>query len=403
VFSQVVYDSIHWDKPGALIVDGKVDRRIPSALDTAFAVFGNNQIVPELYSRMTNSHGRKFRDGLPYQHNLAAVREVIDHQNAAAWDQNIYMGWLAALRSLSEPTTDSRYPECMRTRAWAMKTLNTQLASWTQLRHDTILYAKQSYTGSILCSYPAGFVEPRPEFWQWMQTLASNARNLISRLTFQGTATVQVTDVFSQRLYSVTVNLPTLQSNYLAFLQQFADRMATLQVIAKKELVQLPLATYETAFIQNLMENWGVEIYGNYTKYSGWYPNLFYTNVFSATDGLMGDMVTGKTHGAGKWDPLVADVHTDEPDELFGDPGCVLHEAVGNVHLLVVAVDNGADRMVYAGPVLSHYEFEMPVDVRKTDTEWKKDIQNGKAPPHPEWTKSFLVPGSYSAPPNWLR
>jgi hypothetical protein len=29
-------------------------------------------------------------------------------------------------------------------KAWAAKTLQTQLASWAQLRHDTILYAKQS-------------------------------------------------------------------------------------------------------------------------------------------------------------------------------------------------------------------------------------------------------------------
>lgn len=398
VFSQVVYDSIRWDKPGDLIVLGKVDRRIPSALDTAFAVFGNNQIAPELYSRMTNSHGRKFRDGLPYQHNLAAVRNVIDHQNATAWDQNIYMGWLAALRSLSEPTTDSRYPECMRTRAWALKTLNTQLASWTQLRHDTILYAKQSYTAPILCSYPAGFVEPRLEFWQRMQTMASNAANLISRLTFEGTITVQVTNDFLPAPYEVTVNLPTLQSNYVAFLQQFADRMATLRGITEKELAQLPLTTHETAFIKSLMEDWSYLEYGGYTTYSGWYPNLFYINVFDQSD-----TITGRTHGAGKWDPLVVDVHTDTPDMVFGDPGCVLHEAVGNAHLLVVAVDNGADRMVYAGPVLSHYEFEMPVDVRKTDTEWKMDIQNGKASPHPEWTKSFLVPGYYYAPPDWLQ
>ena len=55
------------------------------------------------------------------------------------------MNWLATLRELSKPISDSKYPEAMRTRTWGMKTLNTQLASWTQLRHDTVLYAKQSY------------------------------------------------------------------------------------------------------------------------------------------------------------------------------------------------------------------------------------------------------------------
>src|SRR5262245_64703698 len=103
----------------------------------------------------------------------------MDAQGPSAWDSNIYMKWLACLRELSAPTTDAKYPEAMRTRAWAMKTLNTQLASWTQLRHDTILYAKQSYAGGDSCVYPAGFVEPRVEFWQRLRATATMAADLI--------------------------------------------------------------------------------------------------------------------------------------------------------------------------------------------------------------------------------
>ena len=77
-------------------------------------------------------------------------------------------------------------------------------------------------------------------------------------------------------------------------------------------------------------------------------------------------------------DALVADVHTDVPSP--GDPGCVLHQGVGNVDLLLIAIDNGKDRMVYAGPVLSHYEFEMGGTARKTDSEWKADLRAGARP-----------------------
>ena len=42
----------------------------------------------------------------------------------------------------------AKYPEAMSTRAWAMKTLNTQLASWTQLRHDTIPLRQTALHGS---------------------------------------------------------------------------------------------------------------------------------------------------------------------------------------------------------------------------------------------------------------
>lgn len=45
---------------------------------------------------------------------------------------------------------------------------------------------------------------------------------------------------------------------------------------------------------------------------------------------------------------------------------CVVHEGVGSVDLMLMAVNNGKDRMVFAGPVLSHYEFEMPGVTRKS-------------------------------------
>ena len=114
--------------------------------------------------------------------------------------------------------------------------------------------------------------------------------------------------------------------------------------------------------------------------YSGWYPQLFYK---------------GRKDCA-KWDALVADVHTDP-----NSPGSVLHQAVGNVDLLMIAIDSGKDRMVFAGPVLSHYEFEMEGAVRKSDSEWQKQLQDGKAPPRPEWTRDYLVPGVNPAVKNY--
>src|SRR5205823_2220529 len=71
VTNKVVEDDVIWD-------DERVHRRIPSCLDVAFAAFGNDSTVPLLTQRMTDKAGKKFRDGLNYQHNLAAVRAVID-------------------------------------------------------------------------------------------------------------------------------------------------------------------------------------------------------------------------------------------------------------------------------------------------------------------------------------
>jgi hypothetical protein len=349
VTSRVVYDEI--------IRDGdKVRRRIPSCLDVAFAALGNNHVVPVLTERITSPAGRRFRDGLNYQHNLAAVRETLDGQPASQWADNIYNGWLGCLRQLSSPTTDERYPEAMRTRAWAMKSTNTQLASWAQLRHDTILYVKQSYTAVPGCYYPAGFVEPVPHFWGQLEQVVENAARQIENTRYPD---------------------PRLQKHHAGFLRLFAGRVKTLRTISEKELAQKPLSAEETKFLEDVVEVQHVRIGSGATrKFAGWYPGLFYQG----------------PEDSAKWDALVADVHTNPPSPQDGDPGCVLHQGVGNVDLVLIAVDNGADRMVFAGPVLSHYEFEMPGVSRKADSEWKTDLSTGRTPPRPEWTRGYLVP-----------
>jgi hypothetical protein len=83
----------------------------------------------------------------------------------------------------------------------------------------------------------------------------------------------------------------------------------------------------------------------------------------------------------------------------MSDPGSVLHEGVGNVQLLMLAVNCGdGTAAVYAGPVLSHYEFELGPTTRETDDQWKSDARTSNLPPQPEWTRSYLVPGPYTVP-----
>lgn len=399
--SKCVFDRIIWDEDGIPDPDDRVGRRVPSALDVAFAVLGNGQIVPEIAARiartnLTLADGRVYwRDGYRYQHNLAAVRNVVDRQNACAWTNNIYGYWLACLRELSAPTTGHEYPEAMRTRAWAMKTLNTQLASWTELRHDTVLYARQSYTTLLLCSYPAGFVEPRPVFWQRMREMAQRTCELVAGLPNTGAVYLEnLPDPMSGGTRPGFVNLATICSNRLAFLDNFAAKMTVLQQIAEKELARQPLSTNEITFLESIIAN--PFAYSGIRDFSGWYPGLFYANVHQSLPYQNGG-------GPDKWDALVTDVHTDTLDLVRGDPGSVLHEGVGNVHLLMIAVDCGpGDRAVYVGPVFSHYEFDLGPDTRMADSEWKAAIRANNLPPHPDWTRGFLVPGPYSVP-SWVQ
>jgi hypothetical protein len=382
----------------------------------AFAVLGNDQVVPDLAAQMKGTfptqdrtHAAVFRDGLPYQHNLAAVRAVMDRHDSAAWESNIYMRWLACLRELSAPTTDARFPEAMRTRAWAMKTLNTQLSSWTHLRHDTILYAKQSYTAFGACTYPVGYIEPRIEFWRRLSDTLDGAANLLESLKYDGTCSYiinhppefnpntgdLVRDVWAE---TKVIALAEIQARQVGHLRQFATIVDRLETLAGKELAQECFSPEDDRFIDTLMEDKPASFgSGGPYAFTGWYPNLFYRTIYWTDAEFHGN------YGSDAFDALVADVHTDVPNLAPPDPGSVLHEAVGRVNLLMLAVDSGADRFVCAGPVLSHYEFEVTGDPRRlSDEEWRgvvwggfpdgldpKRIEGLKPPP---WTWSYLAP-----------
>jgi hypothetical protein len=411
-FAKVVYDDVLWVEGG---VTNRIQRRVPSALDMAFSVLQNDQIVPELVARMNNTaargsavHAEKWRDGFPYQHNLAAVRNIMDSQETGAWTSNIYMSWLNTLRELSAPTTDAIFPETLRTRAWAMKTLNTQLASWTQLRHDTVLYAKQSYTGFPICYYPEGYVEPRVEFWRALADMAERAASLIENLPYSGTYRF-VTSGWEgsgpDSKYVTRTNvlgLAEIKSRQVAHLRKFAATVSRLEKLSRKELAQECFDQEDDVFIKNLIQQVGTVQFGcsSLRKYDGWYPQLFYRGVQFER---MSESDFQENYGANAGDRIVTDVHTDLPAPAIGDEGSVLHEGIGPANLLMIAVESGPDRAVYAGPVLSHFEFEVTGEPKRlSDTDWEgfyggfvmepidpNRIQGRNAP---SWTRSYLVP-----------
>lgn len=383
--AQVTFDRIRWntDLPDGKTFFGKVVRRLPTALDVAFGVLGNTQVTPEIAS-LIQGGGNPVRDRLPYHHNLAAVKATLDRRDPSAWQDSIYGRWLHALRMLSAPTTDPRYPEAMRTRAWSHKTINTQLASWTQLRHDTVLYAAQPYTSIILCEYPAGYVEPRVEFWNAMRTLADTTAEALNRLTAEGSVVVAGVDQ-SGNPKNELVDAAARRTARRDHCRNFAQQMQILEEMARKELAAEPFSEAEIQFIRGTMNSQDREYLGK--TYDGWYPFLFYEdygqNVAGTQDYSASDLQ----------DALVTDIHTAPPDGVPGGyPGGVLHEAVGHVDLLLIAVDSGPGRMVYAGPTLSHYELtEGPGLKRLTDQEWGLRLLHTK-PERPFWTRDYLVP-----------
>jgi hypothetical protein len=237
----------------------------------------------------------------------------------------------------------------MRGRAWQAKQLQTQLGSWAELRHDTILYAKQSYTAHIACEYPTGYVEPYPEVFARLAVFAEQSQ---SWLAAGGYANARRD----------------------AFFHRFAAAARTLERLARKELAAQPFDRDERTFIKDTISvTWhGGGCGGPTATYSGWYPGIIYGGEANA------------------WQPTIADVHTDP------NSGKVLEAAVGDANFLVVAIDNAGDRAAYVGPIYSYYEFTSPQ--RLTDEEWRERIWKKDLPPRPEWTRIFQAPTVVRAP-----
>lgn len=373
--AQVTFDRIRWSSPlpdGATF-GGKVVRRLPTALDVLYGVLNNAQAAPWIAAGIQ-------ADGLPYQHNLAAVKATLDSQAPGAWEENIYTRWLSALRTLSAPTTDPQFPQALRTRAWAHKTFNTQAASWTQLRHDTVLYAAQPYSSIILCEYPAGYVEPRPEFWDSLSRLAQATADALELNPTAGVVRLPNPLSYDPGA-TITVNLATRHTARIGHCRNFAAVMTRLRDLSLKELAAQPFTDEDTLFIQSTM-NAQDHVYLGKT-FDGWYPTLFYKDY--------GQMIPGNTdpNASDRPDLIVTDVHTAPPDAVY--PGGVLHEGVGNVDLMLIAVDCGGDRAVYAGPTMSHYEFTEPGVRRLSDSDWSSRLSTNK-PARPPWTQDYLVP-----------
>ncbi|MAF12902.1 hypothetical protein CMK11_20825 [Candidatus Poribacteria bacterium] len=330
---------------GNVVYDKVPSRRmLPSSLDVLFAL-GNDAaaqlLVPEL---------RQYN----YAGNLASLRYLVDDYQTETWDDSLYAGWLNSIRALNPPGDRSRLPTFMQTAAWWQKTMTTQLASWAELRHDHLLYAKQSYSGGIVCSFPRSFVEPVPEFYDAVARFARNA---------------------SAGFGNAPLGEGWLLQAAIDYFGHLADTTEQLSVIARKELDDIALSPDEQTFLAGMLRD---PTPGCGATFGGWYPRLYYTALGGGEAFRARDLV-------------VADVHTS-PTDASGNPvGWVMHAGTGPVNLAVLVCDfDREDQHVVVGPVSSYYERITVNFNRLTDQEW--DTEYAATPSYrPEFVDLYLA------------
>ncbi|MBE0642976.1 MAG: DUF3160 domain-containing protein [Bacteroidetes bacterium] len=326
VFGNVVYDKI-------LFKGQKVRRMLPMAMDALFAL-GNDAAAQFLQEEFTR---------YPYATNLASLRYLVDSYGEDFWSASLYNSWLNAIRALNIPDETESLPPFMQTAAWWQQKMNTQLASWSQLRHDNLLYAKQSYSGGFSCSFPEAYVEPFPEFYGRLAAFARKASDVYRNISWQ--------------------------SGVPYFFDRMATSMDTLETIASKELSGTPLTAQERTFGKGLLYLFGM--CGK--QYDGWYLRLFY--------------------GAEEpeEDYITADVHTAPTDAAGAPIGWVYHVGTGRINLgVIVAPAEDGTPTAFMAPMLSFHEHVTTNFERLTDEEWEAMLDRG-AFTRPEWTNNWLA------------
>lgn len=325
VFQRLLFPEVMENSRGEM-------RVLPRALDIP-AVMGSE----EAYDILQATGETGYRN---YPENLAEMKAYAAGLSKETWTQNLYWNWLYTLMPLTWEKPDG-YPSFMRNSAWARKDLNTYLGSWTELKHDTILYAKPVYAeaggggGDI---DDRGYVEPNPELYARLASLV--------KMTSSG---LQARGILNERDQESLARMETL--------------VLALKTIAEKELSNTPLTDEE----YDLIRSYGVQL------------EHFWLEALRDE---------GIDHRSAVYDrpaALIADVANNPGG------GQVLEEATGNVFEIYAVVPVDGKLRIAIGGVYSHYEFLWPLNDRLTDTRWHRMINDGQAPPLPGWTGTFIA------------
>lgn len=264
-----------------------------------------------------------------YSEQIDSLKQEFINKSPEEWAQNLYWNWLYCLMPLLYQK-GTGYPYFMQTFAWADKELMTALASWAELRHDTILYAKQSETprgGGA--DPPKNYVEPNPYLYARLASLV--------RYTREG-------------LQNFNLMLPEFQEP----IQLLEDYLIFLRDVSIKELENTPLSDSD------------------------------HQNIFSFGK-ILEDICTDPDDPQKSSDnmAIIADVHTDSITNQC------LEEGVGYpLEILVIVKEGGLIRLT-RGAVFSYYEFPQPISNRLTDEAWRDMLMNSP-PGMPQWMSSFM-------------
>lgn len=282
---------------------------------------------------------------------LNALQKDFDAYDADFWQKTYYNGVLAQVRAQArfEPGAGFYFTEKP---AWGTKVMLSAHGTWSELRHDTILYVKQVYAeragdGDFEPTFrtepipePMHYIEPNLPFWQGS---VLTVQKLLRTLDEFKLLDKESADGFGRlrEIYAKAVDIVALEAQDKPVGAKDLEWIADIP----KELTRLALIHSEGGDIEDV------------------------------------DQLRMA---------IVADVYTN------AELGKILETAVGIPYRMYVALNDGqGGKRIAVGYVFSYYEFEHPMSDRMTDEAWKKiayDPASGTDEYLPFWARGAALP-----------
>lgn len=337
IMQRLVYSSVEENSNGEC-------RYLPDALDTPAAL--GSEVALEILKDQGATEYKNYTD------NLTIVSDKFNNSDPKFWNASLYAGWLNTLRPLLEEKGEG-YPSYMTNKEWTKKNLETFAGSFAELKHDTILYAKQIMAemgdGEQEILDDRGYVDPQPVVY--------------SRFKFLSEKTKEGLEGYGM-----------ISDSGKEDLDKLSEIAGTLLAISEKELKNEPLSDEDYEFIR---------CYGGYLEH-------FWKEVNE--ENYEEDL----TYSYQAPCPVIADIATD-PN------GTVLEVGTGEADTVYVVFPIDGELHIGKGSVYSFYQFETGISDRLTDSQWRGMLEGGYLDDdynwievenpitQPEWTQSYRV------------
>ena len=336
IMQKLIYSAVEKKSDGTL-------RMLPDVLDVT-ASFGS-EISYDLLKEQGDFEYERYKDNLDKLINELSTDEAKENL-----ETSLYGNWISTLKPLLSKKGKG-YPMFMQNDAWAKKDIECFAGSYTELKHDTVLYAKQVMAemgGGDIPEYDdRGYVQPEPLVYERFKFLADETRDGLK-------------------------DRGLLSSQDEENLKRLSELSKSLYDISIKELNDEVLSDEEYDFIR---------------EYGGTLEHFWY-DVMSYDTG--DEEINTEKYQAS----LVVDVATD-PN------GQVLEMGTGRPCTIYVIVNVDGKVKIAKGSVYSFYQFAWPLEDRLTDTSFRVLMgyepgndgyftsEDERRPDMPWWTKEY--------------